>query len=154
MIRSLTLTKYIVIIGVVGLLVAALTGFVVALTETFNLVRYVIEHLTDPELEIEEVYFIKLVDGFLVSTGLLVFGLGLFEIFIQPLNLPEALKFSTIGQLKSTLANIIILTLAVSFLTFVQEGQEPQAILLKGAGIAAVIIVLVFFARYGESEKH
>lgn len=154
MIRSLTLTKYIVLIGVVGLLVAALTGFVVALTQTFNLVQYAIVHLTDPELEIEEVYFIKLVDGFLVSTGLLVFGLGLFEIFIRPLDLPEALKFSTIGQLKSTLANIIILTLAVSFLTFVQEDQDPQAILLKGAGIAAVIIVLVFFARYGESEKH
>lgn len=154
MIRSLTLTKYIVLLGVIGLLVASLAGFVLALTETFNLVRYVIEHLADPKIEIEEVYFIKLVDGFLVSTGLLIFGLGLFEIFIQPLELPEALRFTTIGQLKATLANIIILTLAVSFLTFVQEGEDAQTILLKGAGIAAVIIVLVFFARYGDGETH
>lgn len=154
MIRSLTLTKYIVLLGVVGLLVASLAGFVLALVETFNLVQYMISHIADPELEIEEVYFIKLVDGFLVSTGLLVFGLGLFEIFIKPLDLPEALKFTTIGQLKSTLANIIILTLAVSFLTFVQEGDDAQAILLKGAGIASVILVLVFFSRYGESEEH
>lgn len=154
MVRSLTLTKYIVLLGVIGLLIASLAGFVLATVETVKLVQYVIWHFADPELEIEEVYFIKLVDGFLVSTGLLVFGLGLFQIFIQPLNLPEALRFTTIGQLKSTLANIIVLTLAVSFLTFVQEGEDAQTILLKGAGIAAVIIVLVLFARYGETEKH
>ncbi|MCG3141624.1 MAG: hypothetical protein HDKAJFGB_02938 [Anaerolineae bacterium] len=154
MVRSLTLTKYIVLLGVIGLLIASLAGFVLATVETVKLVQYVIWHFADPELEIEEVYFIKLVDGFLVSTGLLVFGLGLFQIFIQPLNLPEALRFTTIGQLKATLANIIVLTLAVSFLTFVQEGEDAQTILLKGAGIAAVIIVLVLFARYGETEKH
>ncbi|MDL1897196.1 YqhA family protein [Anaerolineae bacterium CFX7] len=154
MVRSLTLTKYIVLLGVIGLLIASLAGFVLATVETVKLVQYVIWHFADPELEIEEVYFIKLVDGFLVSTGLLVFGLGLFQIFIQPLNLPDALRFTTIGQLKSTLANIIVLTLAVSFLTFVQEGEDAQTILLKGAGIAAVISVLVLFARYGETEKH
>lgn len=154
MVRSLTLTKYIVLLGVIGLLIASLAGFVLATVETVKLVQYVIWHFADPELEIEEVYFIKLVDGFLVSTGLLVFGLGLFQIFIQPLNLPDALRFTSIGQLKSTLANIIVLTLAVSFLTFVQEGEDAQTILLKGAGIAAVISVLVLFARYGETEKH
>ena len=152
--RGLTFTKYIVLIGVVGLLVASLVAFLVNVVETIELVSHVITNLTGPNLEIQEVAFIKLVDGFLVATGLLVFGVGLYEIFIQRLNLPEALKFTTIGQLKSTLANIIVLTLAVSFLAFVQEGDDASTILLKGAGIAIVIIVLVYFAHSGEHDAH
>ncbi len=154
MAHRLPLTKYIVLIGVAGLLVASVAAFIVSLTETANLIVYVGTHLADPKLEIEEVYFIKLIDGFLVATGLLIFGLGLFEIFIHQLDLPEALRFTTIGQLKATLANIIILTLGVTFLTFVQEKEPAVDILLKGAGIAVVIIVLVFFARSGEHEAH
>ena len=153
--RGLTLTKYIVLVGVVGLLIASLAGFLLSSLETFELVYKVITHIGDPSsLEINEVNFIKLVDGFLVATGLLIFGLGLYEIFIKQLDLPEALKFTTIGQLKSSLANIIILTLAVSFLTTVQENDAALDDLLKGVGIAAMIVVLVLFARGGEQDAH
>lgn len=152
--RTLASTKYIILIGVVGLLIASVAAFFVSAAETFNLIWHIVTHFADPELQVEEVYFIKLVDGFLVATGLLIFGLGLYEIFIHPLDVPNALKFTTIGQLKASLANIIILTLAVSFLTFVQEGEDAQSILLKGAGTAVVILGLVFFARGGEKEEH
>lgn len=148
--RTLTLTRYIVLIGVVGLVLASLAEFILALTETGSLVFYVATHLGDPTLEVREVQFIRLVDGFLVATGLLIFALGLYEIFFRPLNLPEALKFTTIGQLKTSLASIISLTLAVTFLTIVQEGEEPMTVLLKGLAIAAVIAVLVLFSRSGE----
>lgn len=152
--NALSRTKFIVLLGVAGLLVASIIAYMVAIVETVKLVSFVLTNFADPHLEIEEVYFIKLVDGFLVATGLLIFGLGLYEIFIQPLNVPEPLKITTIGQLKTSLANIIILTLAVSFLAFVQEGDDAQSILLKGAGIAIVIIALVFFARTSENEEH
>ncbi|MBI4672321.1 MAG: YqhA family protein [Chloroflexi bacterium] len=152
--RLLTRTRYIILIGVFGLLIASLAAFFISVAETFNLVWHIVSHLADPNLEIEEVQFIKLVDGFLVATGLLIFGLGLYEIFIRQLDLPNALKFTTIGQLKSSLANIIILTLAVSFLTFVQEREDARTVLLKGVGVAAVIVVLVFFARGGEHDTH
>jgi uncharacterized membrane protein YqhA len=150
--RFLVYTKYIVLIGVFGLLVASVAGFALAVLETVELVSHIVTHIADPNLEVQEVFFIKLVDGFLVSTGLLIFALGLFEIFIRPLDLPHALKFETIGELKSSLANIIVLTLAVSFLTGVQSNDTALSILLKGLGIAAVIIVLVFFAR--SREEH
>lgn len=151
--RFLTYTRYIILIGVIGLLVASLAGFVLAVYETGQLVWFIMTHLSDPNLEVEEVYFIKLVDGFLVSTGLLIFGLGLYEIFIRQLEMPEALRFTTIGQLKASLANIIVLTLAVTFLTSVQEHEDATTVLLKGAAIAAVIVALVFFAR-NDKESH
>lgn len=79
----------------------------------------------------------------------------MFEIFIRPLELPSALRFRTIGELKTTLASIIVLTLAVTFLTMVQEPiEDAMSILLKGLAIAAVILALVFFARNGEKEEH
>jgi len=145
--RAITLTKYIVVVGIIGLICASFVGFLLSSVETFELIWQVLTHLADPELDIQEVNFIKLVDGFLVATGLLIFGLGLFEIFIRPLPLQESLKFTSIEQLKSTLANIVILTLAVTFLAFVQQGDTAINILLKGVGIAVMIIVLVFFSR-------
>lgn len=150
--RSLTLTRYIVLIGVVGLLLASLAEFVLALTETGELVYHVFTHIADPALEVQEVYFIRLVDGFLVATGLLIFALGLYEIFFRPLNVPEALKFTSIAQLKSSLASIISLTLAVTFLTLVQEESDGMTVLVKGIAIAAVIAVLVFFSRSGGQD--
>lgn len=145
--RLLTSSRYIILIGVVGLLLGAFAGFALALVETIQLVLYVATHLGDPHLEVQEVYFIKLVDGFLISTGLLIFGLGLYGIFFGPLELPESLKFSSLGQLKTSLASIIALTLAVTFLTLVQEKADAQTVLFNGIAVAAVIGVLIFFAR-------
>jgi uncharacterized membrane protein YqhA len=147
MYRMLSLTRYMVLIGVVGLLIAAAAGFVFALVETAELVSSIASHFANPELEIQEAHFIRLVDGFLISTGLLIFALGLYEIFFQPLDVPEALKFTTIGELKSSLASIIALTLAVTFLARLQEGEEATSLLYMGLAVAAVIITLVIFAR-------
>ncbi len=145
--RILTATRYMVLIGVAGLLLAALAGFLLAVIETAQLIAYIGIHAMDPELEVQEVHFIKLVDGFLISTGLLIFAIGLYEIFIHPLNVPEGLKFSTIGQLKSSLASIVALTLGVAFLALVQEGADPMTIFWTGLAIAVVIVALVLFAR-------
>lgn len=150
--RILGLTRYIVLIGVFGLLLAALAGFILALTETGELVFHVFSHIADRNLEIQEVSFIKLVDGFLIATGLLIFALGLYEIFFHQLDLPEALKFTTIEQLKTSLANIIALTLAVTFLTLVQEHADAQTVLLQGIAVAAVIAVLVYFSHGDKSH--
>ncbi len=151
--RLLLSTRFIVLIGVIGLVVAALAGFLLAVYETGQLVWYIITHLADPNLEVEEVNFIKLVDGFLVSTGLLIFGLGLYELFIRELELPRVLRFTTIGQLKTSLANIIVLTLAVTFLASLQEHEDAASVLLKGAAVAVVIVALVFFTR-NDREPH
>lgn len=150
----LSRTRYIVILGVVGLLIASIAAFALSVVETGQLVWRIFTNLGDPDLQVKGVYFIKLVDGFLVSTGLLIFGLGLYEIFIQPVNLPAALRFTTISQLKTSLANIIVLTLATAFLSAVEEHQEPNSILLQGVAIAGVIAVLVLFARSGEQDSH
>lgn len=151
--RLLLSTRFIVLIGVIGLVVAALAGFLLAVYETGQLVWYIFTHLADPNLEVEEVNFIKLVDGFLVSTGLLIFGLGLYELFIRELELPRVLRFTTIGQLKTSLANIIVLTLAVTFLASLQEHEDAASVLLKGAAVAVVIVALVFFTR-NDRESH
>jgi uncharacterized membrane protein YqhA len=150
--RWLARTRYIVLVGVFGLLLASFAEFVVSVAETVELVVHVFTHIADPALEIQEVYFIKLVDGFLVATGLLIFALGLYEIFFRQLDLPDALKFTTIGQLKSSLANIIVLTLAVTFLTLVQEGADSTQVLYYGVAISAIIVVLVYFTRGGDKE--
>lgn len=150
--RMLSLPRYIILIAVVGLLLAAFAGFVVSFTETVELVYHIATHLTDPALESQEVNFIKLMDGFLVSTGLLIFSLGLYDIFFHPLKLPASLQYSSIAQLKTSLAGIVALTLGVTFLTIVDSETDYTSILFKGLAIAAVIIVLVFFARNGEEH--
>lgn len=143
--RALSLSRYIVLIGVVGLIIGSLGAFVVSFAETITLIVEIVQHASD--LEVQEVNFIKLIDGFLVATGLLMFALGLYELAIQPLSLPRPFMFENLHELKASLANIVILTFAVTFLAFLQEGEDAQTILFKGAGTALVIAALIWFAR-------
>jgi hypothetical protein len=68
-------SRYLAIIGVVSLLIAAVTAFAWGLIKTINTIALVITSAgRDAAIIIE---FIKIVDGFLVATAILIFALSL-----------------------------------------------------------------------------
>jgi len=87
-----------------------------------------------------------------VATGLLIFALGLFELFIGPLNLPEWLAISHLHQLKSRLASILVLVLAVTFLEHYVEGAAPVALLESAVAATLVGGLLIAFSYFGKKE--
>ena len=72
--------------------------------------------------------FIALMDGFLIATGLLIFALGLYELFVHDLALPEWLMLHNLHDLKVRLSSVIIMVIGGKRVRCVQKTRmSPSA---------------------------
>ncbi len=143
--RILESSKYIVIIGVLCLLVASVATFVWGGIKTFSfLTALIATRGSDSDLIGS---LIELVDIFLVATVLLITSLGLYELFISKLKLPEWLIIDDLTKLKTKLTDVIVLILAINFLKFFLKSENMLDTLLKAAATALVIAVLIAFGN-------
>ena len=84
--------------------------------------------------------FIKLIDVALLALVFQLIAVGTYELFIdREIVLPAWMKVRNLDDLKNRLVRVIVLVLAVSFLTEVVEGEPSQEIAFFGVGIAVVI---------------
>lgn len=146
--RFVSSLRYLALIGVVFTALASACAFVWGAWKTIALVAGMVRG-ENAGVAIE---LIRVMDGFLIAAGLLIFALGLYELFIGPLQLPEWLVINDLDSLKSKLATIIVLVMAVAFLEDVEHGAPGQEIFFTGAGIALVGAILIFYARGGKAH--
>lgn len=88
---------------------------------------------------------VQLMDLFLLGTVLLVFALGLHELFIQKLDMPEWLVIDDLKKLKGKLSDVVILIVGIKFLEKLIDSKSAQDTLMTGVGVAVVIGALVLF---------
>jgi uncharacterized membrane protein YqhA len=140
------LTRYLVVVPIIGLFVAAIVLTTVAAFDVFQItVEVFTGHLA---LEKTVVSFIEVADIFLLAIVLYIMALGLYELFIDPnLPLPEWLVVRSLEDLKEKLLGVVVVVLAIFFLGRVIESQDPSELLYLGVGIAAVIGALAYFAK-------
>ena len=129
---------------------------------------YMISHLADyPYLENEAriqlrsetiTHVVELIDGYLLATVLLIFGLGLYELFISKIDLAEnsemaskVLLIHSLDDLKARLAKVILMILIVKYFEFAlsMTFSTPMDLLLFAAGIALIGLSL-FLSHAGE----
>ena len=90
---------------------------------------------------------IQLVDLYLVAVVMYIIALGLFELFIDDrLDLPDWLEIHGINDLKEILISVIMVVMAVYFLSVVLSWEKGDtSILYLGGGIAVMIFALTYF---------
>lgn len=149
LLRLLSGSRLVMAVAVLGLIVSAFTliayaGLVVAKT--------VLETVTGDELSQTgakrlSVAFVELADVFLLGSVLLIVALGLYELFIDPrLPVPPWLRVNNLDELKGKLIGVILVLLAVGFLTRVVEWDGSAEILPLGLAVAAVVAAFAVYA--------
>lgn len=146
--RILESSRYVVVIAEVSLLVASFATFIWGAVQTAMLIAAMIQVPAGGALIVD---LIELMDLFLLGTVLLVFAVGLHELFIQKLNLPEWLVIDDLKKLKGKLSDVVILILAIKFVEKLVDSKNAQDTLLYGLSIAVVIGALVLF-NYASSK--
>ena len=150
--RFLTGTRYLVVLPVVGLAVAAAFFFVFG---GYGLLRLLFEltlgavgvdvpgvvDMTRSEVVVEIVEFVHL---FLVGTVLYITAVGLYQLFVQEIKFPGWLKIDSTEELETNLIGVTVVVLAVNFMGAVFLG-ESENLLQYGAGIALPIAALGLF---------
>ncbi len=98
---------------------------------------------------------IELADLFLMATAMYIVGIGLYELFIGSVDLPDWLLISSLDDLKEKLINVVVVVLAVSFLAQIATWDGQTNLLPYGVAIALVIAALTAFGllRHGKKDK-
>lgn len=147
MVKLLENSRYMALLGVFALLVAALVGFIWGAIEAVRgVITLVTTYGSSPQMAL---ILIETVDIFLIATGLLFFAVSLYELFIGDLKLPEWMVVHDLYALKAKLSSIIILVMAGKFLEKLVTSSDYQGILYMGLGVAAVSAALIAFSYFG-----
>ena len=151
--RTLTVSLWLALLPVAFLLVSALASFVYAVTVLFNTVGQVAAHPFPAGHHIGAL--LLEFDLFLIGATALISAIGFYELFIGDIRvqgrdvLPGWLAMHDLNDLKSRVASMIVLVLAVTFTEEAVGSPDPLHVLEFGGGVTAVIIGLTVFLRWG-----
>ena len=82
-----------------------------------------------------------------------IIGVGLYSLFISPLNLTVSLGVETLSDLESKVASVVVVILGVTFLEHFILWEDPLATLQFGAALGLVAGALVLFQQYNHRVK-
>jgi len=159
-------TRYLVIVPIIGLALAAAALFIFG---GYSLIKLVVEqvlmifgliegHEADVPIFVE---LVEHVHTFLIGTVLYITSVGFFQLFIKEIDFPEWLRIGSTEELETSLIGVTVVVLPVNFMALAFTSSETL-ILQYGAGIALPIAALSLFVgmrawakkiERGEMEK-
>jgi uncharacterized membrane protein YqhA len=164
-------SRFVILAAVVGSLLAGFAIFYMATVDVVTLFSHAL-HYADSSLSDEArkalhdstvSHIVEVVDGYLLATVMLIFSLGMYELFISDIDQAHGSKASSkilvirnLDDLKSRLAKVILMILIV---TLFEEAlnmhlSTPLDLVYLGASIAliAVALYLTHAAEHGGGE--
>jgi uncharacterized membrane protein YqhA len=137
----------VVIVPIVTLFISAIFF---GLYGTYLAIASFIEAIGKPEyFEVTKFVpkFFSVIDVYLLAMVFYIFALGLYELFVGKLDVPEWLKIETVEQLKATLASVVVLFVAISFVKVLVDWKNPVDTLLLAASTGIFIVALVIYYK-------
>ena len=153
-------SRLIVLVAVIGSLGVALVMFYVATMDVVSLIPH-LGHYHDISLAPEArvalrgtivAHVVEVVDGYLLAAIMLIFALGLYELFVSRIEIAEGSEFAerlllirSLDDLKDRLAKVVLLILVVKFFEYAIALHIDRALdlLWLALGIALVSAALV-----------
>lgn len=174
--KALWSGRFVVVIAVIASMAAAFAIFYMATVDVYYLVGHML-HYADPLLDAvgrkaihdETItHVVEVVDGYLLATFMLIFALGMYELFVSDIDEARGSKASSkilviesLDDLKARLAKVVLMILIV---TLFEEALKLDLastldLLYLGGGIALIGVALYFTHKaesHGakESEGH
>jgi uncharacterized membrane protein YqhA len=140
-------SKYLILLAVIPSLLASASAFVWGMIKA---VKVIISIFADIGAETSfTVSLIELMDIFLIATVLFIFAVGIYELFIGKLALPEWLVIHNLHDLKVKISSVVIMVMGIIFLKHLVEWQDPQGTLFFGLGVTIVSAALIAFSYFG-----
>ena len=152
-------SRLVVLIAVLGSLAVALAMFYVATMDVLYLLAHLREY-GDLSMDVDAraalrgqtvAHVVEVVDGYLLAAIMLIFSLGLYELFVSRIDIAEGSEFAervllirSLDDLKDRLAKVVLLILVVKFFEYALGIPiiTPVDLLYLAFGIVAVSAAL------------
>jgi uncharacterized membrane protein YqhA len=152
-------SRFVVLTAVVATLLGGMAMFLIATIDAYELLvhvyRYATMHLEGEArvtMRSESIaHIVELIDGYLLGTVMLIFSLGLYELFISKIDPAESsergskvLLIHSLDDLKSRLGQVVLMILIVRFFerALVIPFESALEGLFMGASIALIGLAL------------
>jgi uncharacterized membrane protein YqhA len=161
-------SRYMVVVAVIASMAAGLAVLYMATVDVVYLVAHVL-HYADMNLAADArkaihdetiTHVVEVVDGYLLATFMLIFALGLYELFVSDIDeahgsraSSKILVINNLDDLKQRLAKVILMILIVTLFEKALQIKmdSPLDLLYLGAGIALIGVAL-YFTHAAESH--
>ncbi len=158
-------SRHMVLAAVIASLLLSLLLFVITAIDVASLLSHVSDYFSASAegrkvLKIEMVaHTVGAIDGFLLATILLIFALGLYELFISEIDeaknsqhSSKVLVINSLDDLKSKLAKVILMILVVTFFEVSLSMEFPGALDLLYFSFGILMVSLALY--FGSKSNH
>jgi len=157
-------SRLVIIVAVVASMAAALVMFYIATTDTIFLIGQVLHYIELAARERDKLHGVivgsiaEIVDGYLFAVVMIIFSLGLYELFISKIDAaensataPRLLVIHSLDDLKERLAKVVFLILIVRYFEYALQFPINGALdlLYLAVGITLIAISLYLTAHVG-----
>jgi uncharacterized membrane protein YqhA len=148
-------SRYIVLLAVVAVLLVALSLFIFGAIQAITGIWHAWKDLLAGDLGATRltVEFLEIVSLMLKAVVFYIIGVGLYSLFVAPLNITVSLGVQTLNDLESKVVSVIVVILGVTFLEHFISWENPLATLQFGGAMALAVIPLVLFQRFTHKAK-
>ena len=159
-------SRLMVLAAVIASLAAAVAVMYIATVDAWQMISHLSEYSTatgDLRMQLRTAtvtHVVEIIDGYLLATVLIIFSLGLYELFISKINDAEnsdtaskILVIHSLDDLKNRLAKVVLMILIVKFFEHANQLKFESALelLYLAAGIALLGLAL-YFSHAAESN--
>lgn len=140
----------VVVVPAAALLVLAVVTYAWGCVKIWSFAQLLIDDGAENPVAI--VRLLTAIDVFLLGTVLLILAVGLIELFITPLRLPQWLVIKELGDLKGKLIDVIQLVAAIKLLEKLVVDKDALDVLWYGIAVTLLITSLAavkHFSRRG-----
>ncbi len=154
--RLLGGSRFVISLAVLGAFLASMTLLLYGIGVVVVTIKDLLSdlHFSEKGAKSLSLSFIQLVDIFLLGTVIYIIALGLYELFVDDdLPMPKWLHIKTLDDLKEKMVGVVIVLLAVTFLSQATDWHGDKSIIYLGVAVALVIAALVLsttFSRIGD----
>ncbi len=142
--------RYLAAIGVAGLVVLAVATFLWGGWETLDLVVTLLRDGWGADDDL--IHLLGVIDVYLLATVLLILAIGLWELFVGDLDVPEWLTVRSLDDLKKSLIDVLVVFVAVKGIEKLASGGDPDKALRYVIAVAVLIASLTAF-RLAKTSK-
>ncbi|GGR71172.1 hypothetical protein GCM10008959_36120 [Deinococcus seoulensis] len=144
-------TRFVVLIAVIAVLLVSfslfLQGTLLALHTIYDSWQETFRMGIASQQGSIAVEFLEIVSTMLKAVVFYLIGVGLYSLFITPLNLTSALGVESLADLEQKVVSVIIVILGVTFLEHFVRWEKPLDTLYFAGSLALAGGALVFFQR-------
>jgi uncharacterized membrane protein YqhA len=162
-------SRFVIFLAVLGSLFASFAIFYMATVDVVTLVQHTLHYadagMTDEARKLLHdstvSHIVEVVDGYLLAVVLLIFSLGLYELFISDIDQAHGSKASSkilvinsLDDLKSRLAKVILMIMIVTLFEEAINMHVSQPIDLVYMGASIALIALALYWSHAAEGKH